>query len=133
MIGAVENVLEALHEEPEQRLVPTRIERDDAGVAFDLEHALDAARAEEAHGVDDAHAEPLRARPNREQRARRLDRRFELHVEQRLLPRQLDAGRQRRSARRCASAESYSANERSLGIDARTATISSRGTRRSPS
>ena len=43
MVGAVENVLEALHEEPEQRLMPARIERDDAGIAFDLEHALGAA------------------------------------------------------------------------------------------
>ena len=80
MVRAVENVLEALREEPEQRLMPARIERDDAGIAFDLEHTLDAARAEKAHGVHDAHAEPLGARPNREQRGRLLDRRFELHV-----------------------------------------------------
>ena len=96
MIGAVEDVLEPLHEEPEQRLVPARIERDDAGLPFDLEHPLDAARTEEANGVDDAHAEALRPCVQGEQRARRLDRRFELDVEQRLLPRQGETGRQRR-------------------------------------
>src|SRR5512134_3522494 len=95
MICTAEDVLEALDEESQHRLMPPRIERDDAGVAFELKHALDAARAEEAHGVDDAPAETLGVSAQREQRVLGLDRRLELHVEQRLLPWQIQTGRQR--------------------------------------
>src|SRR6187455_1658303 len=78
MVGAAEDVLEALHEESQHRLMPARIERDHAGVAFELEHALHTARAEEPHGVDDTPAETFGVSAQREQRILGFNRRLEL-------------------------------------------------------
>ena len=53
MIGAVENVEEALAREQEERLVPPRIEMHDAGVGVHVERALRLPRLQEAqHDID---------------------------------------------------------------------------------
>ncbi len=47
MVGAVENVPEALDHEPQHRLVPARVEIDEAGGAVKLEGAYGAVRRHE--------------------------------------------------------------------------------------
>ena len=48
VIDAVEDVEEAVAREQVERLVPARIEMDDAGVGVDVEHALGFAGLQEA-------------------------------------------------------------------------------------
>ena len=70
-----------------RRLVPARIEPDEAGIAGELEGALGAGRRHEAQDGDDAHAQARERRVDRERRAIGPDRVLEEHVEQRLVPR----------------------------------------------
>ena len=86
MVDPVEDVLEAEDHEPERRLMPAGIERDDTGVATELERAFGAVRRDEAKHRDDAQTETLDTRQHRELRPRRGDRILENHVEHRLLP-----------------------------------------------
>ena len=86
MIGAVENVEEAFAREQVERLVPARIEMDDAGVGVHVEGALGLARLQEAQHDVDLQPEPRQARANREVRLIRRDRVLEHHVEHALVP-----------------------------------------------
>ena len=66
MIRPVENVRETLAQKPQQRLRQTRIERHDAGLAFELERVLGAGAVDEPQRRDLALAQPLESRPDRE-------------------------------------------------------------------
>ena len=86
MVGAVEDVPEAGHDEAQRRLVPARIELHEAGIAVELERADGAAGRQEAQRRRDLAAEPVDARMDREFGAVGADRIFEQHVEQLLVP-----------------------------------------------
>ena len=105
MIDAVEDVVEAEPHEAQRGLVPARIERDEPGIADELERALGLTRRLEPQHGHDAEAEAREPRIDREPRLIRRDRVVERDVEQRLVPRQRGVGRQRRAAQ-CARAPS---------------------------
>ncbi len=74
VIGAVEDVEEALAREQVERLVPARIEMHDAGVGVDVEGALGLAGLQEPQHDVDLQAEARQARADREVRLIRGDR-----------------------------------------------------------
>ena len=73
-------------DEPQRRLMPARIEAHEAGIAVELEGAHGAAGRQEAQGRRDPLAEAVDARMDGEGGALRRDRIFEQHVEQLLVP-----------------------------------------------
>ena len=86
MIGAVEDVEEPELDEPPRCLMPARIQRHQPRVAFELVWTHDAARRQKAHHRDHADAEPIERHVDGEVRLVRLDRIFEEHVHDPLLP-----------------------------------------------
>ena len=95
VVDAVQDVLEAEGDEAQDRLMPARVEPDQAGVAGVLEGAHGAVRQDEPQHGDGANAEPPERRIEGELRLVRADRVLEQRVEHRLLPEDLRLGRQR--------------------------------------
>ncbi len=98
MIEALEDVAEAEPDESEEGLVPARVQRYQARVAGELEHALGAAVREESEHGHGAEPEVGERGPDRESGVGGSDGVLEEHVEHRLLPGQLGVGRERRRA-----------------------------------
>src|SRR5215471_18700196 len=96
VVGAVENVPEALNHETHHRLMPAWIEIDKTRRAVKLEGAYRAIRWHEAQRGVDAAAEPVHTQIDGEFRAFGLDRIFEQHVEQLLAPVQIEIVGKRR-------------------------------------
>ena len=81
---------EAGHQEALRRLVPARIEMEKARIAMEFEIARSAGRRHEAQIRRDPQAIAVDARMDRELRDLRLDRIFQQHVEQLLIPVELE-------------------------------------------
>ncbi len=97
VVRAVENVRESERDESHGGLVPPRIERNHAGVAFELERADRAARRQEAENRDRPDAEARKARVDGKSRPIRLNRIFEQNIEQALRPEKVGVVGQLRS------------------------------------
>ena len=97
MIDAFQNVPEAGNHEPPCRLMPARIEFDTARIAVKFEGAGFNARRQKAQRGGNLEPQPVDARVDRELRAGGLNRIFQQHVEQLLVPVEIEIVRQRRA------------------------------------
>jgi hypothetical protein len=95
MIRASENVDEPEAHERHRRLVPARIQPDNAGIADEFERADAAIRGQEAQHGDDAKAQSSERGLDGELRVWRANRVLEQRVEQPVLP--VEIGRVRQS------------------------------------
>ena len=86
VIGAVENMEKAQLDEAERGLVPARVERHHPGIAGEFVGAHCSARGKESKHGDDARGKPLEPGPDGETGAIGLNRVFEQHVKQQLIP-----------------------------------------------
>ena len=96
MVGAFEDVPEAGCHEAQRGLVPARIEMHDAGIAVKLERADGAVGGRKRSAVETFSAQPIETRMDRELRMRRRRSGIQQHVEQLLVPVELEIGRERR-------------------------------------
>ena len=96
VVGALQDVPEAVDHEPQRGLVPAGIEADQSRIAVELERARGAVRRQEAQRGRDFEAEPVDARVDGEFRAVRADRVVEQHVEELLVPVELEVVGERR-------------------------------------
>src|SRR5712692_3966021 len=86
MIRAIQNVKEPKLDEAQGRLMPTRIQPHQAGIANELESANFSIRRQKADRGDHLQAEPRKTRMNRETRPLGMNWIFEEHIEHDLSP-----------------------------------------------
>ncbi len=96
MVGAVENVEKTQVHEAHCRLVPPRIEVDEARIAVEFERANSAAGRQKSKNYDHAQAQPRKRWVNGKLGLFRLDRVLEQHAEHGLIPIDVRIVRKRR-------------------------------------
>src|SRR5260370_1020708 len=86
VVGAIEDVEKTEVDKAQRRLMPPRIETNQAGIAVEFERAAFTAGRNEAQNGDNAQAQARKARLNGKARDIGLNWRIEQHVQQGLVP-----------------------------------------------